>query len=153
MSQRSPEASCRSGRIRTRGTSALRLLPAALRQCGIRVIVACARFCARHAIRWDRLLQAAITHGVAPLVGTNLEKAQASALLLPRKPSSASRWPRSPTRDAEGPIGSAGRRSARFSVTGDRSPCLLIKGLALDHLVYQTALAQPCRPTSTWSSA
>ena len=92
--------------------------------------------CVRHAIRWDRLLAAAIEHGVAPLVGANLEKAQGSDHLVPRETLLRFKLATLGNRAAKERAGSAA--ADLLAYCNERSlPVMLIKGMALDHLVYQ----------------
>ena len=95
------------------------------------------RLCEHHAINWDRLLAAAIQHGVAPLVGANLEKGPGSDPLIPRETLLQFKLATLANRTAKVRAGLAVAELIAFC--NERSlPVLLIKGLALDLLVYQT---------------
>jgi len=136
MVELSPGASCRSGHIEPEAL----LLCACCRQCfGDAHRDAARTLCVRHAIRWDRLLAAAIEHGVAPLVGANLEKlekAQGSDHLVP--PETLLRFKLAALRNRAAKERAGSATANLLAYCNERSlPVLLIKGIALDHLVYQ----------------
>ncbi|WP_165227726.1 nucleotidyltransferase family protein [Aquisphaera insulae] len=91
--------------------------------------------CERHAIDWDRLFVAATEHGVAPLVGLNLERLDEPDRIVPRAVRLRFGISCVVNRDAKERAGVALREFLDFC-DQHSLPVLLIKGVALDRVVY-----------------
>jgi hypothetical protein len=92
--------------------------------------------CARNAIRWDRVCEAASAHGVAPLVGANLAHANSRNAIVPRDTLIRFKLATAMNRGRKELVGSA--VAELLAYCNERAvPVMLLKGLALEHSIYQ----------------
>lgn len=94
------------------------------------------QLCAQHAIDWPFVYRVAAQHGVAPLVFVNLQKVGLAALHLP--PAIVTQFSQLTYSAIATKAGIARKLTAVLAFLAEHGQSvMLIKGIALDHLLYQ----------------